>query len=161
MASLLFYKKFQGEVAPILETLYNNILLSNYQMTKTMREGLITIIYKGKGDRHDLKNWRPISLLNLDYKILSRILADRVKYGINTIVNTNQTCGSKDRCIHDNILNIRTIIDFIKSSNSKSTGKIWLWKILQKWTKILYNGITSSVQVNGKITEKKLKFKDL
>lgn len=47
-------------------------------MTNTMREGLISLIFKGNGDREDLKIWRPISLLNNDYKILSKILVNRV-----------------------------------------------------------------------------------
>ena len=48
-------KYLYNEVAPILADLFNNILLKNNKMTKSMREGLITIIYKGKGDRTDLK----------------------------------------------------------------------------------------------------------
>ncbi len=55
-------------------------------MTDSMTEGIISLIYKGKGEKSDLKNWRPISLLNIDYKILSKILANRVKKTIGQIL---------------------------------------------------------------------------
>jgi hypothetical protein len=76
-------------------------------MASTMKEGIITLIYKGKGDRGDLKNWRPISLLNIDYKILSKIMEERVKMCLDKIININQTGGPKGREIQDNILNIK------------------------------------------------------
>jgi exonuclease III len=81
-----FYSKFSSEISPILESLYNNIFLRNKEMASTMKEGLITLIYKGKGEREDLKNWRPISLLNIDYKILSRVLTNRVKNGLKKLL---------------------------------------------------------------------------
>jgi hypothetical protein len=65
-------------------------------MSKSMTEGMITFIYKGKGNREEIKkNWRPISLLSTDYKIISKILAERVKQCLNPIININQTCGPK------------------------------------------------------------------
>ena len=40
--------------------------------------GMITLLFK-KGEREDIRNWRPITLLNVDYKIISKILAERLK----------------------------------------------------------------------------------
>jgi hypothetical protein len=39
-----------------------------------MRAGILSLIYKKKGDKRVLKNHRPISLLQVDYKILARIM---------------------------------------------------------------------------------------
>eukprot|EP00061_Rhincodon_typus_P015256 g42829.t1 len=43
---------------------------------KSMRKGIITLIYKWKGEREQVRNWQPISLLNVDYKILSNAIAN-------------------------------------------------------------------------------------
>ena len=40
---------------------------------------MITLIDKQGKDRNLIKNWRPISLLNVDYKILTKVLALRIK----------------------------------------------------------------------------------
>eukprot|EP00061_Rhincodon_typus_P001624 g15306.t1 len=48
------------------------------EMCKSVRKGIITLIYKRKGEREEIKNWRLISLLNVDYKILAKVVANRV-----------------------------------------------------------------------------------
>ena len=62
----------------LLANVYNNIYL-NKELSDSMKIGIITLIYKNKGLNTDLKNWRPISLLNIDYKILIKILTNRLK----------------------------------------------------------------------------------
>ena len=73
-----FYKTFQDKLIPILQEVYLNIFLSD-SMPKNMKMGIINLIYKNKGNVEDLKNWRPITLLNVDYKILTKILTERLK----------------------------------------------------------------------------------
>ena len=43
------------------------------QLSRSMRKGIISLFYKKKGDKTNLKNVRPISLLNVDYKIISSV----------------------------------------------------------------------------------------
>ena len=57
-----------------------------------MQQAIITLIRK-KGDLSKLKYWRPISLLCLDYKILTKILANRLKNILPTIISQEQTCS--------------------------------------------------------------------
>ena len=71
--------------------------------------GLITLIYKKKGDPSILKFWQPITLLTVDYKILSKILTTRLSKHMNDLLNPYQSSGPKERDIIDNILNIQTI----------------------------------------------------
>ena len=54
-----FYKKFHLELTPILAEVYNNIFIEE-KLTKSMKRGIVTLVF-----------WRPISLLNIDYKILT------------------------------------------------------------------------------------------
>jgi hypothetical protein len=58
-----------------------------------MRAGILSLIYKKKGDRRVLKNYRPISLLQVDYKILARIMATRFKKFYPNIKFTITFCG--------------------------------------------------------------------
>ena len=48
-------------------------------MSYTHKIGIITLIPKGNKDRQYLRNWRPISLLNVLYKIASSCIANRMK----------------------------------------------------------------------------------
>ena len=58
----------------------------------SQRGALISLIFK-KGDRLLHKNWHPISLLNVDYKICARALAGRLLRVIHHVVARDQTCG--------------------------------------------------------------------
>ena len=51
--------------------------------------GIIILIYKD-GDRHDFKNWHPITLLNINYNILVKIYAERLKTVLPSIIGDDQ-----------------------------------------------------------------------
>ena len=72
-----FYQKFWEEI----KTMYRNLI--NYAkkngFTEKQNTGIIKLIYK-KGDIDDLANYRPITLINSDIKILTKVLANRLKY---------------------------------------------------------------------------------
>lgn len=75
------------------------------------------IIYKGKGDKTVLKNFRPITMLNTDLKILAKVLADRLKKVWPTIIKTNQSYGVKGRDIADTISSTRDLIGYMREEN--------------------------------------------
>ena len=58
----------------------------------TMKEGVISLLYK-KGDRERLENYRPITLLCVDYKIVARVLVGRLKKALPHVIHEDQTCG--------------------------------------------------------------------
>ena len=68
-----FYLAFWKVLGEDLIEVFNASFSSGH-LPPSLRRALITLLFK-KGDRLDPKNWRPISLLNSDYKILARILA--------------------------------------------------------------------------------------
>lgn len=51
----------------------------NHELSRSMKYSIINLIYKEKGEKNDLKQFRPISLLNVDYTILARIMSNRLK----------------------------------------------------------------------------------
>ena len=63
------------------------------RLPRSMNMALIRLIFKNKGERVDLKNWRPISLLNVDYKIISKVLTNRLKKIMPLIINEDQSSG--------------------------------------------------------------------
>ena len=170
-----FYQRFWPRLVPILVEVYTNIFYTG-QLADTMKNGLITLIYKKKGDPNDLKYWRPITLLTADYKILSKMLTSRLNNYINELLNPFQSSGSKERDILNNILNLQTILEYVKENNEdlavisldneKAFDRIeqnFINKVLVKygfhtnflrWFSILYSNITSQVIVNGKLTPK-------
>ena len=76
-----------------------------------------------------LKNWRPISLLNTDYKILTKLLANRLQNVIHKIVSEDQTGYIKNRYIGENI---RTVIDVIKYTSLKKIPGLLLFIDFEK-----------------------------
>ena len=83
------------------------------QLSETQKQGIITLLDKGK-DRTLLKNWRPISLLNTDYKIASKAIAQRLKLHIPSLIHHNQVGYVKGRCITENIRTLADLICFIQ-----------------------------------------------
>ena len=169
-----FYKTFDTDLVMNLNELYNNILLTG-NATESMNMGIITLIYKNKGNLDDLKNWRPITLLNLDYKILTKILTNRLKLIQTNIINNLQSSGILNKSIINNALNIENIIKYIEENENeavilsldqeKAFDRVehnYLFKVLEKYNfpknfinfiKILYKDVKSKVQVNGMFTE--------
>ena len=80
------------------------------EMPLSMSIGLVTMIYK-KGSRDRLQNYRPLSMLNSDYKVLARVLANRVKQVIGKVVGSTQAYSIPGRDIADTISSIRDIIE--------------------------------------------------
>lgn len=67
-----------------------------------------------------LKNWRPITLLNADFKIISKALANRLQSCIQDVVSSYQTGFIKGRSIATNLPNIQMVAD--QTNSLKSSG---------------------------------------
>ena len=93
----VFWKKLQN---PLLHSFKSS--LDKGELSVSQKRGIITLIHKGKDlDRNDLGNWRPITLLNTDYKIFSKVIAQRIQPVIDSLINTNQKGFIKGRNISD------------------------------------------------------------
>ena len=83
--SLEFYRQFWHVLADDLLVVYNE-LLQRGVLGPTQRTGVVRLIYK-KGDRRNLKNWRPVTLLMVDYKIPAETFARRLTRVLQSIVH--------------------------------------------------------------------------
>ena len=72
-----FYKTFWNDIKDLLCSVYNSSL-QNKILPLSMRTSIISLLPKKGRDPLYLKNWRPISLLNSDYKILAKVLSERI-----------------------------------------------------------------------------------
>ena len=72
--------------------------------------GIISLLYK-QGDRDDIKNWRPITLLNLDYKIIAKVYAERLKKVLPSVIHTDQKAFLTGRQITESVRLIQDIIE--------------------------------------------------
>ena len=96
-------------------------------MSRSQGNGIITLLPKKGKDPFLVKNYRPLSLLNTDYKILAKVVANRLKLCLHQIIHADQTGFMKGRNIGSNI---RTIIDLIEYCDAnKITGSIILLDI--------------------------------
>ena len=165
-----FYNFFFTTLGPILhatlEEAYNNMELPN-----SMNTSYITLLPKKDTDKTQLINYRPISLLNTDYKILTKTLANKLKPHLNTLIHVNQQCSIKGRDINNHNHLIRDIIQYtsekqiqtciLSLDQEKAFDRVdhaYLHKILQhnklgeyfcNWVKILYRTPISNLIINN------------
>jgi len=78
-----FYRRFWDVLSPHL-ILVCNACFEAGEMCDSMKTSNTRVIFK-KGDRKSLKNWRPISLLNVDYKICSKAISVRLSKVFNSL----------------------------------------------------------------------------
>ncbi|XP_044174347.1 uncharacterized protein LOC122957977 [Acropora millepora] len=110
-----FFVKFWDVLGLDLVDILNSCYLSG-SLSLSQRRGIISFVFK-KGDRLDARNWRPISLLNVDYKLASRAIAGHLLKVIHSVVIKDQTCGVPGRFIGENVALLWDVVDFASSSN--------------------------------------------
>ena len=60
------------------------------ELSNSQKQAIITLIDKKGKDKRMIKNWRPISLINVDTKIISKVLAKRLEKVLPSIIHANQ-----------------------------------------------------------------------
>ena len=107
-----FYVKFWSWLGPLLTEVICKCFADG-QLCETMKSSMTRLIYKKRGDIRDLKNWRPISLLNVDYKICLKAITLRLSKVLDSIIDPDQTCSVPGRSITSNVNMLRVVLDFI------------------------------------------------
>ena len=149
------------------------MLFDHGKLPLTQRQGVISLLFK-KGDQSQLQNWRPITLINTDYKILTKAIANRLKQTLPFHIHTDQTACIPGRTKNDNLRLIQDAITYANETNTplalisinqlKAFDRVsheFLFRTLEKfgcgpdyqrWIRLLYTDVASSVKVNGSLT---------
>lgn len=106
-----FYKFFWNELKMLLFNALSESI-EDGSLGPTMSQGLITLIPKPDKDHRILDNLRPITLLNSDYKIFTHVFVNRLKKGLNGVVNEVQSGFLKERSIHNNIRLVMDVVEY-------------------------------------------------
>lgn len=93
-------------------------------LTPRMIKGVIRLIPK-EGELFFLWNWRPITLMNVLYKIINKILAKSLKLYLGFLVDEEQTGFITGRRIQDNILAFGVGRDFVKAKRLHALFVMW------------------------------------
>lgn len=151
--------------------LFNGIYSGEIVPIENFSSGIVTLIPK-VGNKYDLNNYRPISLLNSDYKLFCKIIANRLKTYLEELIEEGQTAGIKNKSCTDNLDIIRTMV--VKAQQSKKfkfallsldlekafdmVSHRRLWQTLEKFQlpeqlikciKQLYGKASSRILING------------
>ena len=110
-----FYSRFWDLLCDPLLAVLNDCFQVGL-LCASQRKALLRLIYK-KDDKHLAKNWRPISVLNCDYKLVSKIITDHLKQVMPSIVHSDQTCSVINRSIFSNLHLIHDTLDMINKTD--------------------------------------------
>ena len=168
-----FYVKFWDQLCPILLQIYQFSFDQGFLST-SMQGSVTRLIFK-KDDPKNLKNWRPISLLNVDYKILSKALTNRLSKVLTSIVGEDQTCSVPNRTIFDNLTLFRDTLNYIDLTNetgilvsldqekafdrvdrsflSNVLRRFGFGSVFERWISVLYHDAAMRILVNGFLTD--------
>ncbi len=115
--SMDFYKTFFFKLADPLLSMYMEAIHKK-ELPETLNQALITVLLKPGKDPNLCTSYRPISLLNSDYKILTKMIALRLERVLPSLIHMDQTGFIKNRSSFDNIRRLMNIIYSAKQMDS-------------------------------------------
>ena len=151
-----------------------NSCLHKGELPLSLRRAVITLLFK-KEDPENLKNWRPISLLNADYKLIAKVISQRLRVVMPSLIHPDQSCAVPGRSSEDNATLLRDISDYVQSNNLKCAfiaidqekafdyvdwgfmhkvlARMNFGPIIRGIIKCLYTRVQSAILSNGTLSE--------
>jgi len=165
-----FYKVFWPEIKGIFFETINEIERTK-SLSLTQCQGIVSLLPKPNKDLLLLKNWRPLTLMNVDYKIITGCIAKRIKKVLNTLISHEQTGFVPGRYIGENIFKLTSLIEYCKLEHidgmlvqidfekafdtidwqfiEYTLEKFMFPSFVLSWIKIIYNNSNTSCVVNN------------
>ena len=161
-------------IVKILTSVYNDIEIYGVSPLTNFAEGWLCPLYK-KGDVREIANYRPITILNTDYKIFTKIMTNKLAPIANNLIHKNQAAFLPNRNIAEQIKTAKLLINYaeineedgaiIALDQEKAYDKIshkYLWQTLKKFNipeeyvkiiRSLYEHAQTTVILNGELSE--------
>jgi ribonuclease HI len=158
------------DIIRVLTQVYQDIQKNGLDAESNFAQGWMCLLYKKK-DPTEICNYRPITLLNTDYKILTKALATQLMDKIEHLVHPDQAGFIRNRSIFNQTRLARTIIDYAEVTHEngaivaldqeKAYDKIkhdYLWATMEKFeiphtfietVRTLYSNANTMVAING------------
>lgn len=172
--SVEFFKTFFDACAPLLLDVYSEIMDGGAAPASMSQS--VFVLLKKEGDQLDMSNKRPISLLNVDYKLFASFLNEKyLSRHLDKVVSPEQLCGVRGRSIQDGLCLMRDVIDYYSDRFSifyavsldqrkafDMVDRNFLFRSLRKLgfdekfisvLRTLYSNTTAQIQVNGNLTD--------
>ncbi|CAI7762482.1 unnamed protein product [Closterium sp. NIES-53] len=140
-------------------------------VTSTSTAALAATASRWGTSSEQLNNYRPITLLNFTYKVLARVMADRMKSVLHLVISPEQYDFILGRRLSDAVAMVADIIDMAKNHNEDwyllmvdfqkafdSVSRDFLFEVLEKmgfpqrfvgWIKGLHQDTTTKLLING------------
>ena len=167
----VFWKHLREDFCAMVKHCYEDKYIH-----ESARHGILNLIPKPNKDTRIIKNLRPITLLNTDYKIIEKVIANKMLPALKHIIGKDQRGFMKDRRIS---VNIRKMLDIMQHANEEDLEAVVLsldfvkcfdkcsfsilkgsldffdfGKIVKEWTEILYTDFYVRIQNNGYFSDK-------
>ena len=165
-----WYKEFKKELIPVLLPALN-WALKKAQTPPSWKEAIISAIPKEGKDKMECGSFRPISVLNIDYKLFTSIMARRLEEFLPMLIHNDQTGFIHQRQTQDNIRKTLHIMDYIQKHTIEaavisvdaekafdSVNWNFLYRVLHRFgfhdtiiktIQALYDNPTARIKING------------
>ena len=168
-----FYRKFWHK----LRNVYYDVILESYedkQLPLSTRTSVLSTLFKSDNNKC-LKNYRPLSLTNCDYRIVALLFATRLEKVLHKIINNDQSAYIKGRYIGTSIRNVIDLFDYCESTDQPgamicadflkafdSLEHNFIFSVLRRlnfgenfisWLSLMYNDARFKVKNNGWVSQ--------
>ena len=118
--TITFYRKYWPIVGNLV---YDFIKYAQQEgeFTLDQRQGLLKLLTKPHKYPHYVSHLRPITLLNVDYKLFTKVLVDRLKMVLPQIIHTDQKGFIKNRFLGNNLLDVQALIALAEESEDDNS----------------------------------------
>ena len=112
-----FYTTFFGQLGSFLLKTFNYSFVKG-ELSSSQKQAVITLIQKKDRDVMLIKNWMPISLINMDIKIASKALPFRVRNLLPSLIHYDKTAYVKGRYIGESVCLTDDLLKYAEEENS-------------------------------------------